>query len=65
MPFEYLHTFPTFVPVPQLYGHVIGGSEDEGLGGMYDYRTDVVGVCFEGGYLLGGVVVVDSQLEIV
>jgi len=32
---------------------------------MHHYRADVVWMCFEGGYLLRGVVIVDSQLEIV
>lgn len=32
---------------------------------MNAYRTNVVGMSLEAGYLLGGVVVVDTKLEIV
>lgn len=65
MSFKHLYTFPCLVPIPELDCHVIGGSEDKGLGWVYDNRSDVVGVCFEGGDLLGGVVVVDTELEVV
>ena len=32
---------------------------------MYSYRADIVGVCFEGGDFLAGVVVVDAELEVI
>lgn len=65
VPFEDLHALPTFVPVPQLDCHVIAGGQHEGLGGVHDDCAYVVGVCFEGGDLLAGVVVVDAELEVI
>ena len=63
--FEYLHTLPSLVPIPQLNCHVIGGGKDERLGRVYDDRSNVVGMSFEGGDLFGSIVIVDSQLEII
>ena len=31
VPFVHLHAFPSLVPIPELHGHIIGGSENEGL----------------------------------
>lgn len=62
---ENLYTFPSFIPIPQLYCHVIRRREDEGLRWMYDDSSDVVWVRFEGGDFLGSVIVVDSELEII
>lgn len=65
MTFVNLDAFPFFVPIPELYRHVIRGRENERLCGVNDDGANVVGVGFELGDLLGGVVVVDSDLEIV
>ena len=63
--FKDLHTLPLSVPIPQLDGHVVRGSEYERLCGMYDDSSDIVWMCFERGDLLGGVVVVDSELKVI
>ncbi len=60
-----LHTLPSLLPIPQLNRHIIGGGEDEGLGGVHNDGADVVRVRLEGGDLLRGVVVVYAQLEVV
>lgn len=65
MSLEDLNTFPALFPVEQLDGHVIRGGKDERLGRVYGDGSDVVGVGFEGGNLLGCVVVVDAQLEVI
>ena len=65
MSLEDLHTLPCFVPIPQLNCHIIRGGKNERLGGVNDNRANVVGMCFEGGDLLGGVVIVDSKLEVI
>ena len=63
--FEDLYALPSLFPIPQLYGHVIGCGEDEGLGRVDDDGADVVGVRLEGGDLLRGVVVVHAELEVI
>ena len=63
--FEHLNALPSLLPVPELYRHVIRSSQYEGLCGMDDDCTNVIRMSFEGGNLFGGVVVVDSQLEVV
>ena len=65
MTLENLDALPAFLPVEQLNGHVIGGGENEGLGRVNGDGSDVVGVGLEGGDLLGGVIVVDTELEVV
>ena len=65
MAFVHLHTFPSFVPIPELDAHVIGGGQDEGLRGMDNNGTDIVRVGFEGGYLFGGIVIIDANLEVI
>jgi hypothetical protein len=60
MAFKDLHTLPSLLPIPELDGHVIGGSQHKGLCGVDGNRSNVVGVRLEGGDLLGSVVVVDS-----
>lgn len=62
---KHLHALPLLVPIPQLNGHVIAGGEHKWLRGMHDNGADVVGVRLKGRNLLRGVVVVDSQLEVV
>lgn len=54
-----LHTLPSLLPIPELDGHVIGGSQHKGLCGVDGNRSNVVGVRLERGDLLGSVVVVD------
>jgi hypothetical protein len=54
-----LHTLPSLLPIPELDGHVIGGSQHKGLCGVDGNRSNVVGVRLERGDLLGGIVVVD------
>lgn len=61
----HLDAFPSLVPIPQLYGHVIGGCEDERLVWVNDNGANVIRMSFEGGDFLGGIVVIDSYLEIV
>ena len=60
-----LYAFPSFIPIPELYCHVVRCGEDEGLRWMYNNGTDVVWVGFEGGDFLGSVIVVDSELEVI
>ena len=60
-----LDTLPSLVPIPELYCHVIRSCEDERLGWVYNNGTDVVWVSFEGRDFLGGVIIVDSKLEII
>lgn len=60
-----LNALPTLLPVPEFDCHVIGGGENERLGRMDHDRTDIIWVSFEGRDLLGGVVVVDTELEVV
>ena len=62
---KHLHALPLPFPIPQLDGHVIAGGQHERLGGVDGDGADVVRVGFEGGDFLGGVVVVDAQLEVV
>lgn len=62
---EDLHTLPSSLPIPKLDCHVIRCRQHKGLCGVDDYCADVIGVCLEGGDLLGSVVVVDAQLEVI
>lgn len=62
---EYLNTFPTFFPVPELNCHVIGSGQDERLGGMNSNRSNVIGMSLEGRDLFGGIIVVDTELEVI
>ena len=55
-----LYTLPSLLPIPELDGHVIGGSQHERLCGVDCNRSNVIGVRLERGDLFGGVVVVDS-----
>lgn len=65
MALEDLDTFPTLVPVPELDAHIIRGRKNEGKRGVNADGSNVVGMRLEGGDLFGGVVVIDSQLEII
>lgn len=65
MTFIHLHTLPSFVPIPELDAHVIRGGQDEGLRGMDNNGTDIIGVCLERGYLFGSIVIVDANLEVI
>ena len=65
MTFKDLNTLPTLLPVPQSHSHIITGSQHVGLSGVNGNRTNVVRVCFEGCDLFGGVVVVDTELEVI
>ena len=60
-----LYALPSLLPVPKLDGHIIGGSKNEGLRRVDGDSSDVVRVSFEGGNLLGSVVVVNTQLEVI
>lgn len=62
---EYLHALPALLPIPQLDGHVIRGSQHEGLRRVNGNGADVVGMRLERGDLFGRVVVVDSHLEVI
>jgi hypothetical protein len=62
---ENLDTLPAFFPIPQPDCHVIGTGDDERLCGMNGDRSDVVRVGFKRSDLLGCVVVVHAQLEII
>lgn len=65
MALKHLHALPALLPVPQLDCHVIGRRQDEGLGGMHGNGAQVVGMRLELRNLLRGVVVVNSDLEII
>lgn len=65
MSFKHLHALPLPVPIPEFDRHVVAGGEDEGLDGVDGDGADVVRVGLEGGDFLGGVVVVDAELEVV
>ena len=65
MAIENLSAYPTLLPVPQSYSHIITGSQHVGLSGVNGNRTNIVRVCFEGCNLFGGVVVVDTELEVI
>lgn len=60
-----LHALPSPVPVPHLYCHVITGGQNEWLRRMHCDRSDVIRMCLEGSDLLGSVVVIDSELEVI
>lgn len=60
-----LYTFPSFIPIPQLYAHVIGGRKNEGLRRVDDDRANVIRVGLERCDLFGSVVIVNPDLEIV
>lgn len=60
-----LHALPCSIPIPQLDCHVIASGENERLCRVNNNGSDIVWVCFEGGGLLGCVVVVDSHLEVI
>lgn len=45
--------------------HIIGRRQDEGLRRVDTYRANVVRMRLEAGDLLGGVVVVDTKLEVI
>lgn len=62
---EDLHALPALLPIPKLNCHVIGGCEHERLGRVNGDGANVVRVCFKGGNFFGGVVVVDTQLEVI
>ena len=62
---EHLDALPALLPIPELNCHVIRCGEDEGLRGVNGDGSDVVGMRLEGGDLLGGVVVVDTHLEVI
>ena len=61
----HLNALPALLPIPQLDGHVIGGGEDKRLGRVDGNRANVVGMGLERSDLLGGVVVVDTELEVI
>jgi hypothetical protein len=65
MTLEHLDALPAFIPIPELYGHVIGRRQDEGLRGVDGDGADVVRVGFERRDFLGGIVVVNPDLEVV
>lgn len=65
MSFINLYTFPSFIPIPQLYAHVIGRCKHEGLRRVDDDSANVVGMCFKRRDLFGRVIVVHPDLEIV
>lgn len=60
MSFVDLYAFPSFIPIPELYGHIIGGGENKWLGRVDDDRADIIRVSFEGSNFLGSVVIVDA-----
>lgn len=61
----HLHTFPTLLPIPGFDRHVIAPCENDARSGVDGETPDIVGVSFESGYFLVGVVVEDTKLEIV
>lgn len=65
MPLKDLYTLPAFLPVPKSNCHVIGGCENERLGGVDCNRSDIVWMSFKGGYLFGGIIVVNAKLEVI
>lgn len=60
-----LNALPVLLPVPELNRHIITSGQDEWLCRVDDNGTNVVGVGLESGNLLGGVVVVDPNLEVI
>jgi hypothetical protein len=60
-----LNTLPSFVPVPQLDGHVIAGSEYEWLGGVNNDGADIVRMSFEGSNLLRSIIVEDPKMKVI
>lgn len=62
---ENLDALPAFFPVPQSDCHVIGAGENERLCRVNGNRSNVVRVGFKRSDLLGCVVVVHAQLEII
>lgn len=60
-----LHAFPSFIPIPQFYGHIIRSCKNKGLCWMNNYGSDIVRMSFEGGDFLRGVVIVYADLEII
>ena len=60
-----LYALPALLPIPSLDCHVIASGQDDARGGVDGKTSDVVGMSFEGGYFLVGVVVEDAKLEIV
>lgn len=62
---KHLNAFPVLLPIPQFDCHVIRCGKNERLSGVDCDRTNVVGVSLEGRDLLGGVIVVDAQLEVI
>ena len=60
-----LNALPALLPIPSLDCHVIASGQDNARGGVDGKTSDVVGMSFEGGYFLVGVVVKDTKLEIV
>lgn len=65
MSFVNLYTFPSFIPIPQLYAHVIRGRKNEGLRRVDDDGANIVRMCFERRDLFGRIIVVHPDLEIV
>lgn len=65
MSFVNLYTFPSFIPIPQLYAHVIRGRKNEGLRRVDDDGANVVRMCFKGRDLFGRIIVVHPDLKIV
>ena len=60
-----LRVSESLVPVPQLDGHVVGGGEDVGEGGVNFHAADVIGVRLEVGDLLHSVKVVYAEVHVV
>lgn len=62
---ENLDTLPALLPIPKLNSHVIGGSQNEWLCRVDGDGPNIVRVCFERGDLLRGVVIVNTELEVI
>lgn len=62
---EDLNAFPASLPIPELDCHVIGCGQNERLSGVDDDRSNVVGMSLERRDLLGRIVVVNTELEVV
>ena len=62
---EDLNAFPALLPIPELDRHVIGRGKDKRLSGVDDNRSNVVGMGLKGCDLFGGIVVVDTKLEVI
>lgn len=52
MALKNLDTLPTLIPIPELYCHVIGSCENEGLRWVHNNGPNVIWVRFKGGDLL-------------